>query len=355
LSSPRSWFRIPFVYRPRAERRVSPALAAFHWDGSNPRQIFVANISSSGAYLLTKERWNIGEILSLTLQRSGMLESANQRRCTVRAKAIRQDREGIGVTFLMPQRADVRLWQSTLKADVPQTEPEDVVREFRLASATAFIHRIAPEAVEQARLLMRRGLSNYRLESALEIVQHAEELLALESDGAGMRADPSVVLRILEDGSWAETDWIQHYWAGLLATSCICGEVVKPDLKFVSLLSQITTIQARIFAGSCSLAAESAGHSGRDPREPLTCSAQELIQLADTHDRVHIERDILHLVGLGLIEKSAKWKFFSLLDQAVITPTKLALDLYARCHGYRGDGAGVLASPGMAPACVAAD
>ena len=68
---------------------------------------------------------------------------------------------------------------------------------------------------------------------------------------------------------------------------------------------------------------------------PLTCSAERLVQIADTHDRVHIERDIQHLVELGLIEKSVKWKFFSLLDQAVITPTELALELYARCHGHR--------------------
>ena len=52
-----------------------------------------------------------------------------------------------------------------------------------------------------------------------------------------MQADPAVVLRILEDGSWAETDWIQHYWAGVLATSCGAAEAlavrfeVRPSAK----------------------------------------------------------------------------------------------------------------------------
>jgi hypothetical protein len=68
---------------------------------------------------------------------------------------------------------------------------------------------------------------------------------------------------------------------------------------------------------------------------PLTCSAAKLVQIAETHDRVHIERDIQHLTELGLIEKSLKWRFFSLLDQAVITPTAISLELYARCHGHR--------------------
>jgi hypothetical protein len=336
LGSSKSWFRLPFVYRPRAERRESPALAAFHWNGSIPRVSRVVNISSSGAYLLTSEPWTAGEILSLSLQRSGALETANQRHFTVQAKAIRRDREGVGVQFLMPRGAELRLWQSAIKSQVPQTEPEDVVREFRLAAALAFIQRLSPCAADQARLLMRRGLSNFRLESAIEIALHAEELLAFEGSGEKLEADPAVVLRILEDGSWAESDWIQHYWAGLLAISCASGESAQSHLKLVSLLSQLTTIQARIFAGSCQLADKTVDRNGEVSVLPLTCSSAKLIEIADTHDRVHIERDIQHLTELGLVEKSVKWKFFSLLDQAVITPTALSLELYARCHGHGG-------------------
>ena len=355
MSLPRSWYRLPFVYRPRAERRESPSLAAFHWDGPTPRQNHVANISSSGAYLLTDQQWNTGDVVSLTLQRSGILQSSNHRRFTVEVKTVRRDDNGVAVAFLMPRGSDLRLWQSTIKAGVPQNEPEDVVCEFRLAAAIAFVERIAPNAANFAKVLMRRGLSNHRLEGAVEIALHAEELLALESSGARMQVNPAVVMRILEDGSWAETDWIRHWWAGLLATSCSVGEATKPDLKFVTLLSQITTIQARIFAGSCTLAAKSVGEYSRTPGHPLTCSAKELIKLADTHDRVRIERDIVHLVELGLIEKSAKWRFFSLLDQAVITPTQLAVELYARCHGHRGDGAAILSGSSMAAETVAAD
>jgi hypothetical protein len=208
------------------------------------------------------------------------------------------------------------------------------VREFRLAAAIAFIDRIAPEGTDRVKLLMRRELSNFRLDSAIEIALHAEELLALEGDRQ-LKADPAVVLRILEDGSWAETEWIQHYWAGVLATSCTPDVSVEANLKFVTLLSQITTIQTRIFSGSCVRASKFLHRDGCVSARQLTCSALELVKIADTHDRVHIERDIQHLVELGLIEKSVKWKFFSLLDQAVITPTELAFELYARCHGHR--------------------
>lgn len=335
MGSPRNWLRLPFVYRPRAERRESPALAAFQWQGSTPCQSLVANISCSGAYLLTKERWNAGEFHSLTLQRSGALEGASARRVTVQAKVIRRDSEGVGVQFLMPRGSDLHLWHSAIKADVPQTEPEDVVREFRLAAAIAFVDRVAPQAADRVKLLMRKQCSNFRLASAIEIALHAEELLAIESDGSELNADPAVVLRIIEDGSWAEKEWIQHYWAGLLATSCTTNLPAGGNLKLISMLSQITTIQTRIFSGSCVRATKSFHQDGRVSARQLTCSASELVEIADTHDRVRIERDIQHLVELGLIEKSVKWKFFSLLDHAVITPTETALELYARCQGHR--------------------
>jgi hypothetical protein len=355
MSDARAWFRLPFVYRARADRRESPALAAVHWDGANPHQSTVGNISASGAYLLTTKRWNSDEILSLTFQRAGALENSPQRRFTIQARSVRRDKHGIGVSFLLPRGTDVRLWQSRIRTHVPQTEPEDVVREFRLAAAIGFIHRISPSAVELAKALYREGLSNYRLESAIEIALHTEELLSIESELPRRHVHPDVLLRVLEDGSWAETEWIQHYWAGILATACIASPSEACCLKFANLLSQLTTIQARIFAGSCRQASKTVNRNTQISIAPLICNAKQLVQLADTHDRVHIERDILHLADLGLIERGMKWRFFSQLDQALITPTSLALELYARCHGHRGEVAEFYETSTHAGAAVAAD
>lgn len=337
MSSPRSWFRLPFVYRPRAERRESPALVAVHWDGSIPHQSPVANLSSSGAYLLTREHWNPGEIVSLTLQRRGALENAGRSRFTIRAKAVRCDKDGVAVAYLLPKETELRLWQPTIKADVPQTEPEDVVREFRTAAAIAFIARIAPEAAERTEWLLRRGLSSHRLESALEIAMHAEELLALARGGARFKVPPGLVLRMLEDGSWAELEWIQHYWSGLLVSFCTAGHTCSDDLELPRLLSQLTTIQARIFATACDTAKKQIDTYGKISADSLSRSADELAVISGVHDRAHIERDIQHLSWLGILEETVKWKFFSLIEEANITPTPLALKLYARCHAHRGD------------------
>lgn len=57
--------------RRRAERRTSPSLAAYHWKGSIPRQNSVRDISATGAFLVTQDRWEPGEIIALSLQRHG--------------------------------------------------------------------------------------------------------------------------------------------------------------------------------------------------------------------------------------------------------------------------------------------
>ena len=356
LSSSRNWFRLPFVYRSRADRYESPALVAIHWDGHTPRQNAVANLSNSGAYVLTGENWKPGEILSLTFQRRGTLQDSARFRFTLQVKAIRRDGKGVGVTYLLPKDTELRLWEPSIKAENPQAEPEDVVREFRTAAAIAFVRRIAPEATERATRLLRRGLSSHRLEGAIEVALHAYELLALSPRGAHLSAHPDVVLRILEDGSWPEVDWIRHYWSGLLISCCTTGErTCTPDFELPDLLSQFTTIQARIFAAACDCASKHVDSYGVIAAGKLARSADELIRISGVHDRAHIERDIQHLSWLGLLEQTVKWKFFSLIDEANITPTSLALKLYARCHAHRGDPASFYGIPVAAESSYSAD
>jgi hypothetical protein len=184
--------------------------------------------------------------------------------------------------------------------------------------------------------LLRHGLSSHRLESAVEVVLHAQDLVALTPARTLASAHPDVVLRIVEDGSWPEVDWIQHYWSGLLVSSCTQDRPAPAYLEQAKLLSQFTTIQARIFAAACDGSRKYVDSYGKICAKRLAHSADELIRISGTHDRTHIERDVQHLSWLGLLEQTVKWKFFALLDEVDITPTPLALDLYARCHAHWG-------------------
>src|ERR1700687_818514 len=92
-----------------AERRISPSLAAYHCRGYMPRQNRVRDISATGAFLVTQDRWEPGETIALSLQRSGPPERESS--FMIQAKAVRWDDQGVAIAFLLPPGADLRLWQ----------------------------------------------------------------------------------------------------------------------------------------------------------------------------------------------------------------------------------------------------
>jgi hypothetical protein len=322
---------------PRPERRTAPGLAAYHWAGSGPRQFDIRDISSTGVYLLTRDRWVPGEVVSLTLQRHGPPEKVSERRFSVQARAVRWGDDGIGFSFVLPTGMDVRLWETDAKSEEDAAPgPDDILREFRKAGALSFLSRISPEAAREIAEFMHQGTSDFRILSAVEIALKTEELLAWAPDSSRLLAHPRVVVRIIEDGSWADPDWLQHFWANLLATSCTVMGNDESNLPYVYALSQLTPIHAQILAVVCSKSTEPRTEHGWTPSHPPSCSAQEIITRTDPREHVRIDRDLGHLSNLELIKKSEKSSRLATLEVADITPTRRGLELYARCNGHRG-------------------
>src|SRR6266702_472555 len=68
-----TWFkRISSPEHRKAQRMKSPLLVAYYWDGAAPKSHTIQNISSNGFYLVTKERWLPGTMVTMTLQRTDM-------------------------------------------------------------------------------------------------------------------------------------------------------------------------------------------------------------------------------------------------------------------------------------------
>lgn len=285
---------------------------------------------------MTDELWKPGEIVSLTLQRKGPLARTPEHRFSLQARAVRRDQHGVGVSFELSPDAELQLWQGPPKRIEEHAEPEQVLREFRIAAAIAFLRRICPAAAKEIKHLLREKLSSYRLEIAVEIALHAEEMLVFEPGARKMRAHPRLVMRIIEDGSWAENDRIQQFWAGLLATCCTLGNEDVSNQAFLDLIGQLTGVQTRIFAYACTMATTFQSESGDIAADPLICSAEEIVQIAGILDMAKIDRDLEHLADLGLLVQRENQSLFSLLADADITPTCVGLDLYARCNAHRG-------------------
>jgi hypothetical protein len=328
----------------RAERRSSPSLAAYHWKGSALRQNTVRDISATGAFLVTQERWEPGEIIAISLQRSGPLAKENS--FSVHAKAVRWDDHGVAFSFVLPPGADLRLWQSPLKSADEQNEPEDILREFRVSQAISFLSRIAPETSQSVSRLLHEELSNYRLENAVEIALNAEKMLGKSVQVDHLQALPHVVMRIVEGGSWSSDDkWMLQFWAGLLAASCTTSGGDESSLTFVDLLSQFKALHLRILAAACTKATKLITGPGAISSRPLNWKAADLMKFSGSHDLIKLDRELNYMAEVGVIAQREKSAFFQQMTDTTVAPTGLGLELYARCNGHRGTTQGFYGVP----------
>jgi hypothetical protein len=98
-----SWFkRMTSSEHRKAQRLKSPLLVAYYWDGSIPSSHPIQNISSTGFYLLTRERWHPGTIVTMTLQRTSKthVNSTTDHHISVMSKVIRLGEDGVGFAFM---------------------------------------------------------------------------------------------------------------------------------------------------------------------------------------------------------------------------------------------------------------
>jgi len=335
VKSLKSWFEKAFpqqtVQQSRAERRPVPGLEAIHWTGSSPGLDIVRNISATGMYLVTRERWPQGEVNPVRLVYPELTDDSPDRQVTLQTKAVRWGEDGMGLTFILPECMDLWLWKSD-----GLIEPEDILSEFRTARSLSFLRRICPSATQELKLLFREGLSNIRIANAIGITHRAEAMLAAERDFDRLRAPQNVVMRVVQEGSWADDGITQQLWAGILATACTLMGDDESNLPYIDLLAELAAIDGRLFTTACTKSQKVFANSGAVSAQPVICTAQELIDIAGAHDLMKIDRNIFQLANLGLLEPRVKSKYFNFEQDANLTPTALGLELFARCQGYRG-------------------
>jgi hypothetical protein len=320
----------------RAERKSATGFIAYHGGASGALPDDVKDISSTGLYLLTKERWLPGTQVLLTLQMKSPPEPASERRIMLQAKVVRWGDDGVGMSFVLPDDPVAQQWKSLLQTAAEQSEPNSVLDLARLAKAFAFLSRICPDAADEVMHLIHGGLTKSRMANAAEILLRAEALLPRDSDDSRLFASSRIVTKILEDGSWAEEDWVQQMWAGLLTTSCSNEGPDESDKFFVDLFSKLAAVHVRIFRYACVRATNIISIAGQLSLEPVVCTREEIMEITGSRELLGIERDIQHLRELGLLEETAKSAPSSDHYEANITPSSVGVHLYARCKGLPG-------------------
>src|SRR5580700_1253377 len=95
----------PEAGRWRAPRRARPEVVVYYWDGSAPEGHHIRDVSQSGAYIYTAERWYVGTIIRVilqgypkTTQRDGTTEPINS--TCISARVVRHELDGVAVQFV---------------------------------------------------------------------------------------------------------------------------------------------------------------------------------------------------------------------------------------------------------------
>ncbi|MBS1804287.1 MAG: PilZ domain-containing protein [Acidobacteria bacterium] len=88
--------------RRKSSRRYVPGMVAHYFTGGAPKPKDVADISMSGMYLLTDDRWMPGTMIQMTLQKP-CASGEKKQSINVLSRIIRRGSDGVAVEFVMPE------------------------------------------------------------------------------------------------------------------------------------------------------------------------------------------------------------------------------------------------------------
>jgi len=88
--------------RRRAARRYVPGMVAHYFTGGAPKPKNVADISMSGMYLLTDDRWMPGTMIQMTLQKP-CASGEKKQSINILSRIVRRGSDGVAIEFIMPE------------------------------------------------------------------------------------------------------------------------------------------------------------------------------------------------------------------------------------------------------------
>jgi hypothetical protein len=125
----------PEVNQRRAKRFPTPNLVAYYWTGGAPFSYHVGDISSTGLFLLTKERWAPGTLIQMTLQpQDGRVNGTDTSICVL-SEVVRWGENGAGFNFVLTDYENLYDYG---------IQPEDTIDR---KSVERFLHKIGVPAV----------------------------------------------------------------------------------------------------------------------------------------------------------------------------------------------------------------
>ena len=109
VKPPKTWLERWWSPDPRkAPREISDGLAAYYWTGGPTEAHPIRDVSATGLYVVTEERWYPGTLVLMTLQIMDGVEEIEERSITVHSRAVRWGNDGVGLQFVLARNQQVR-------------------------------------------------------------------------------------------------------------------------------------------------------------------------------------------------------------------------------------------------------
>jgi Flp pilus assembly protein TadG len=95
------WFKgsLPRQRR-KVERQDTSEVVAHYWDGGAPAAHTIRDLSASGLFVVTEQRWYPGTMVMMTLQRKDSFDGEADRSITVQSKVVRSGTDGVALIFV---------------------------------------------------------------------------------------------------------------------------------------------------------------------------------------------------------------------------------------------------------------
>lgn len=206
-----------------------------------------------------------------------------------------------------------------------------------VAGASALLSRLCLPGAEELGLALRDRISAWRARNITRMLSRANDMymrdvLASERD----RLSPRLVHIAMEEASWIDDDGVQSMWSGLLAASATPGSESDENLVFMTLLRQLTALQARVVNLAVERAPKALAKNGLVVPGPTPLvEVVDMLRMLEVEDLDRVDRELDHLRELGLLGFIGGGGIDVVSGQIDLTPTPLALHLYIRGRGSR--------------------
>lgn len=325
--------KLGYPKRPRPARRIPSGLIGVYRTEATRKRGRIRQISTTGIYLLTDDRWPIGEVLDLAIEREDSEQKVAPVQINVQARVASSGSDGVGLGFVLPGGMDSSLWEFLIENADAEVQTEHISLLFRMVRTILFLCRLCPSGAEEAIGLLGKKLDGPRTSNALDIALEAEKRIKASPGSEHIHCHPQMVASILQEGSWSNDELMRQLWAGLLVTSCSPEGTDESNQRFVELLVQMTPAQGHILAAGCAKAIELAEGSEDASSHQIVITPEQMIQISGMYDLYRSATDVSYLYNFGLFDKVFDFTTYLPKDSFTVTPSKLGLELFRRCQG----------------------